>query len=234
MKNRIVFGISIAVLMVSTGTVFGADLLIPPPPPPPPPPPIQNYSENNNCFYVRGDVGVAMYERPDVIKNLPGGVIDSALDEKLKDTFVTDIGVGCELDYNLRADVTLGYRGKSDLTGSNGLDAKFSAYTVMANVYYDIGNFNGFVPYVGVGLGVAHHKLSNVNLPTTSSSGSTTRLAYALHAGVSYDIDEQLAIDASYRYINLGKGKSGGPDAFNYSDVVGHDLRIGLRYRFED
>ena len=229
MKNHIVFGISTLALMVSANTVIAADLLIPPPPPP-----IQSYPESDNCFYVRGDIGISMYERPDVIKNLPLGVVDEALDEKLKNTLVTDIGLGCELDYNLRADVTLGYRSQTDLSGSNGLDAKFSAYTVMANVYYDIGNFNGFVPYVGVGLGVAQHKISNVNLPADSSSGSTTALAYALHAGVSYDVDEQLAIDASYRYINLGKGKSGGSDVFEYSDIIGHDLRIGLRYRFED
>jgi len=224
-----ILGVCTATLVIGAGAASAADLI----PPPPPPPPIQSYPETSSCLYVRGDVGIGNYERPDFVKNLPGGIV-SAFGEEIDETIISDIGVGCEFTANLRADVTLGYRSEAQVQDSfTSLDAKYSALTVMANVYYDIGNFNGFTPYVGAGVGVSRNKLSDVALPVASTSGTKTSFAYALHAGVSYDYSEALAIDASYRYIDLGKGQSGG-DVVDYDNLISHDIRIGLRYRFLD
>ncbi len=230
MKTRIILGICTAALMIGATTANAADLI----PPPPPPPPIETYPEVSSCIYVRGDIGYASYERPDFVKNLPGGIVSTALGEEFEDTIIADIGVGCEINENLRADLTLGYRSNARVQDDfTSLDAKYKAYTAMVNVYYDIGNYRGFTPYVGAGVGLSHNKVTAVSLPVTSTSGSKTSFAYALHAGVSYDINEALAVDASYRYIDLGKGKSGG-DAFTYDKLASHDFRIGLRYRFLD
>jgi len=229
MKIRIILGVCTGTLMMGTVAALGADPLAPPPPPP-----IEVYPEVSSCIYVRGDVGIATYERPDFVKNLPGGAISTALGEEMKDTLVADIGIGCQYTENLRADVTLGYRSKSRVEDDfNSLDAKFSATTLLVNAYYDIGNFNGFTPYIGAGIGISRNKLSDVRLPAGSTSGTKTSFAYALHAGVSYDFTEALSVDASYRYIDLGKGKSG-PDVIDIDKLVGHDFRIGLRYRFID
>ena len=229
MRIPIVFGCCVTALMLGSGAAFGADLLVPPPPPPP----IKAYPQASSCIYVRGDVGISNYERPDFVKNLPSGVV-SALGEEIDNTLISDIGVGCEFTNNLRGDVTLGYRSEAQVQDSfTSLDAKFSAITVMANVYYDIVNYNGFTPYVGAGVGVSRNRLSDINLPATSTSGTKTSFAYALHAGVSYDYSEALTIDASYRYIDLGKGKSG-PTTIDVDNLVAHDFRIGLRYRFLD
>ena len=32
----------------------------------------------------------------------------------------------------------------------------------MFNGYYDLGNINGMVPYVGAGIGFAHHRMGDV------------------------------------------------------------------------
>ncbi len=228
MKTRIILGVSTGALMFGTMAAMGADPLVPPPPP------IQTYPEASSCIYVRGDVGITTYERPDFVKNLPGPVISEALGEDMKNALVADIGIGCQFTENLRGDVTLGYRDKSRVRDDfNSLDAKFSAATLLVNAYYDIGNFNGFTPYVGAGIGVSRNRISDINLPATSTSGSKTSFAYALHAGVSYEVNEALSIDASYRYIDLGKAKSG-PDVIDVDNLVGNDFRLGLRYRFLD
>ena len=230
MKIRILLGVCATSLLMGAGAAVAADLLIPPPPPPPP---IEHYPDTSSCLYVRGDVGIGAYERPDFVKNLPGGVVN-AFGEEIDESIISDIGVGCEFTENLRADVTLGYRSEAQVQDSfTSLDAKYSALTVMANVYYDIGNFNGFTPYVGAGVGVSRNQISDISLPATSSGGTKTSFAYALHAGVSYDYSEALALDASYRYIDLGKGKSNG-DVIDYDNLISHDFRIGLRYRFLD
>jgi len=231
MRTRIILGTCAVALMIGTGAAIGADPVYRPPPPPPP---IEVYPETSSCIYVRADVGWANYERPDFVKNLPGGIVSTALGEEIEDTLVSDIGIGCQFTENLRADVTLGYRSEAQVQDSfTSLDAKYSALTVMANVYYDIVNYYGFTPYVGAGIGLSRNKLSDVALPATSSGGTKTSFAYALHAGVSYDVNEALAIDASYRYIDLGKGQSG-PLTIDYDDLQAHEFRIGLRYRFLD
>ena len=74
--------------------------------------------------------------------------------------------------------------------------------TLMANAYLDLGNYSGFTPYVGAGIGgaVVHWSdLKNNEIcvagDCTGSAGDSThggygewRFAYALHAGVSYDL----------------------------------------------
>jgi len=230
MRTRIILGTCAVALMIGTGAAIGADPIYRPPPPPPP---IEVFPETSSCIYVRADVGWANYERPDFVKNLPAGIV-SALGEEIEDTLVADIGIGCEFTENLRADITLGYRSEAQVEDSfTSLDAKYSALTVMANVYYDIVRYRGFTPYVGAGIGLSRNKISDVALPVASSGGTKTSFAYALHAGVSYDFSEALTVDASYRYIDLGKGESGGI-VVDYDDLKSHDFRIGLRYRFLD
>ncbi len=227
MKIRIILGVCTGALLIGAGAANAADPLVPPPPR------IQTYPQKANCMYVRGDIGVGIYERPDFVKNQPAPPV-SAIGEETDNTIIAEIGVGCEFTENLRADVTLGYRSKAKVEDDfNSLDAKFSALTVMVNAYYDIVNYNGFTPYVGAGIGLSRNKISDINLPATSTSGTKTSFAYSLQAGVSYDYSEALTIDASYRYIDLGKGQSG-PATIDIDKLVSHDFRIGLRYRFLD
>lgn len=133
----------------------------------------------------------------------------------------------------------------------------------MANGYLDLGTFcqlGCVTPFVGVGLGVANH---NVRGFTDSGAGQTvdatgtviggftplgayakstskTEFAWALHAGIGYEVNRNLTLEIAYRYVNMGDG----PDmrlrsnrtSLLTGDVVqtrgidSHDVKIGMRW----
>ncbi len=132
-------------------------------------------------------------------------------------------------------------------SGTNEYTADISSWLGLVNAYWDITNWCGFTPYVGAGIGFATmsvNGLKDVNVPNGGvafGAGNTnTNFAWALHAGVSYDVSPQFAIDLAYRYANLGDIKSG--DVYTYQgalaydglrikDVTSNDLMLGVRYK---
>ena len=87
----------------------------------------------------------------------------------------------------------------------------------MANLYYDFGQVRGFVPYVGVGLGIARHDLERRVVHWRSRARSVrpirrirsadqikTNFAWSLMAGVAYQISDRAILDFGYRYIDMG------------------------------
>lgn len=218
-----------SVALFAAGKAIAADL--PPEPAPPPevvPAPIK---DPGSCIYGRLDGGYAFHSRPKVTKN--GGY--AASDEDLDDGYLVDAGVGCYFNDYVRADLTVGYRTSKDLGAKwNAVDAEVSSYTGMVNAYFDIGHFGGVTPYVGAGIGVAHNRVHDIKQPGNQSSGNSTRFAWALHAGASVQVTENIALDASYRYIDLGSVKADGPDPIKVDDLRAHDVRIGLRISLND
>jgi opacity protein-like surface antigen len=119
-------------------------------------------------------------------------------------------------------------------------------------------------PYVGAGIGLAHNRFSRFETLTTGTftdlgtgatsdisnpgfagSKHTTEFAWALMAGASIELDERRSLDIGYRFMDLGGdnsastslidcvcGAAGGP--LSVSDLRSHDLRIGLRWQFEE
>ena len=74
------------------------------------------------------------------------------------------------------------------------------------------------------------------------SQGTSTNFAWAIHAGVSYDVTPQTVIDLAYRYSDLGSAQSGAvytyDGAFAHSgvhikDVTSNDLLFGVRYKLQ-
>jgi opacity protein-like surface antigen len=155
----------------------------------------------------------------------------------------------------IRADVTVGFRGDRTLKGEPPLPppaptipdkdpvhGKVSSITLMFNGYLDLGNFHGFTPYVGAGIGVAFNELDNV----TFTNGTVVRLgsrresdfAWALMAGVARDLGRGVMLDIGYRYIDLGEigvaGVDGAGRAFSLhiDDLAAHEIRIGIRVPF--
>lgn len=134
--------------------------------------------------------------------------------------------------------------------------------TFFANAYVDVGTYKGFTPYVGGGVGFAYLNygdyLSLGNPTAANTPGATAadltaanpsgianqvfdgdndiRFAWNLQAGASYDINENLALDGSYRYTRINGGDVapdiGGVGAVESNDLVGHEIRLGLRYTF--
>lgn len=131
------------------------------------------------------------------------------------------------------------------------LQAKVNSYDLMANGYIDLGNWNGLTPYVGAGIGLSFGSYKtgvnyfypngsaydfNYTDPITNTalnqnfdktaSGNYYNLAWALMAGVSYDVYSHVKLDISYRYLNLGKILA--------TNVASQEGRAGLRYMIDN
>ena len=69
-------------------------------------------------------------------------------------------------------------------------------------------------------------------------SGSKWNFSWALMAGTSYDVSDNLKIDAGYRYLNIGDAATktfsdaGTTSSIKYKDLTAHEVRVGLRYEF--
>lgn len=138
-------------------------------------------------------------------------------------------GVGYQFNDNLRGDLTVEWRGKSEFNAvdwlratpisgitTNDYSADKSELVFMANGYYDIGNFYGITPYVGAGLGASYNTISNfrdINIinggGAYADDNSEWNLAWALHAGLGFQATERMTIDFGYSFISLGDASSG-------------------------
>lgn len=136
--------------------------------------------------------------------------------------------------------------------GTNRYNAKKSEWLIMANGYVDLGTWSGITPYVGGGLGASRVTISDFRdvgynnvlaSPSVAYGGqhSEWNFAWALHAGLDFDVTDRLTLDLGYSYTHLGDGQSGdlttytGTNNINnpskFSDLTSHDLRFGLIYK---
>lgn len=173
-------------------------------------------------------------------------------------------GVGYRVNDWLRFDLTIDQRSPSRfaayssrsnfVTGYNVEAGKLNVLTGLANVYADLGTWWGLTPYIGGGVGFADKGFrANYTQTTclleacdgTPGTGprtaafrpnrSVSSFAWALTAGVSYRIGLGLSVDAAYRYVDLGKAKSGIDEygqGTRLKDLAANEFRIGLRYQF--
>jgi opacity protein-like surface antigen len=216
-------------------------------------------------FYLKGYLGMSNQR----VGSLYNVLFDTTADLVIRDkNFEAGVlgggGVGYTVNNWLRLDATAEYRGEA---GFHGLDtftdefgnARFNNYTAkksewlfLANLYADLGNFNGIVPYVGAGIGASRNSIHSFRDAGISPAGTPTLayadadskwdLAWALHAGVGYEVTDQLTVDFGYSYVHLGDGQSGDITTFDgtnnivnpmeFRDISSHDFKVGVRYAF--
>ena len=117
---------------------------------------------------------------------------------------------------------------------------KIKSLVAMVNGYFDIADVNGFAPYITLGLGVARNQASGIySLDGTALSekipnDKKINFAYKAGFGTRYSISEDIAFDARYQFVNLGKIKSGSNDNFNnhHGKLHAHQFLIGVAYKF--
>ncbi len=255
MKKRLAATVA---LMLSAGVAHSADLYQPQPEP------IMDAPEvtvtEASGWYLRGDAGYSFNHMrgADYYQGSNSNRVDFSHTD-LKDSFVLGAGVGYQVNNYLRTDLTFDYLGKSDFRGgtsgfcggvpcSSQDKADMRAYSLMANVYVDLGTYGYFTPYVGAGIGgsyVKWNKLRNTICDDPSVPGCYTtdhdgegkwRFSYALMAGASIDITCNLKADIGYRYRRITSGDmfgynlGGGPGRDKGFDS--HEARVGARYMF--
>lgn len=171
------------------------------------------------------------------------------------------LGIGAVCNRWLRGDLTAEYRGTATFFaqdsyppnggpgGTNEYTADIESWVGLANAYIDLFSWRGITPYVGAGIGIASievNGLKDVNVPNNSvfygEDNTETNFAWAIHAGVAYDVTPQVALELGYRYLNLGDAKSGTVTAYDNSssyasvdldDVHSHDLMVGMRWKLD-
>jgi opacity protein-like surface antigen len=221
----------------------------------PPPPP------SDRGIYFKGYIGQA---NPDVGNIWTEGYETNNFTvhhKDIKSSPLYGIGVGWQARHWLRFDLTGEYRGDAIFVGHDqypdvGFGAGTNEYTAdikswlgLANAYIDMGNWCGFTPYIGAGIGFASlsvEGMKDINVPTGGaafgSDHTSTNFAWALHAGVSYDVTAQTVIDLAYRYSDLGSAQSGAVYTYegdfahsgvHIKDVTSNDLLFGVRYKLQ-
>ncbi|MCU0733618.1 MAG: acyloxyacyl hydrolase [Hyphomonas sp.] len=249
----------------SAGGALAADMLAPPPPPPPlvhAPPPL----DVGSGFYLRGDVGAGLYTH-DRIDTRPALLGLRTVDSSIEGTAFVGVGAGYQFNSWLRADATIEYRMPSKHShtdtygthvnpafvgagGGNYISGKIGGFVGLANAYVDLGTWHRITPFIGAGIGFASLSMTNtrdVNVVNGASVGgpnrTTTRMAWAVHAGLGYDLTTNLKAEVAYRYLHLGDVYSGSvtcgtpgscPYRVKISGLNSHDVKFGLRYVFAD
>jgi opacity protein-like surface antigen len=237
----------------------------------------QPQSAVHRNFYVRGDLGVGRntfgaLSQEDLAAN--GGTFIS---QSIGDAIIIGAGLGMQVNQRFRFDLTGEYRSTAQIKGMDNVTAQIvgpdgslqantlyqgnlASYVGLLNGYFDLFKWRGFTPYIGAGVGFAHHKMSGFTTGTSAtfidaatgvqtvqlSNGtalphSQTNFVWALMAGTSYDLSSNAKLDLGYRYINLGSGIStmtGQIDCvcgttgqpLKLSDLDAHEFRIGIRW----
>lgn len=237
-----------AAVMVSTSVAYAADLPAPIFVEEPELPQVQI----GGGWYLRGDIGYKVYRDPKV----SFASVDFK-NEELDPTGVVGVGIGYRVNDYLRTDLTLDYEWNSDFRGTadcidvscTGIAysnefATLDVWTVLWNIYADLGYYNGFTPYVGAGVGASYVSVKNVNAIHANGrrvkypSGNKWNFSWALMAGAAYEIDENWTVDAGYRYLNIGEvqtksfASNGEVTGIKYENLAAHEVRVGLRYEF--
>ena len=238
-------------------TARAADLL---PPMPMPEAPI----EFAGGWYLRGDIG---FTNQDVkrLDNVLGVGTVQQIQLGFDASPLGGIGVGYKFNEWLRADLTGEYRSRANFHGfdryvdptlttgfgTNEYHASKSEWVGLANVYFDLGTWYGFTPFVGGGVGFAYntiHDFRDTNVVTQGVAfgreASRTNFAWALHAGLAYAVTPNFTVEFAYRYLNLGDARSGDLTTYTgvstvynpsyFRELESHDFKLGLRWSFAD
>ena len=155
-------------------------------------------------------------------------------------------GVGYKFNSFLRADITGDWFDKYNYStqvpgqfGPTTARAGLQRWDTMGNLYFDLGTWYGFTPYVGGGVGVGIFDPS-VSYTTATANGGTaftrqktddvTRLAWAAMAGFSYAVEPNTLIDVGYRHIDLGRFASTVAGYTITKSYTADEVRLGVRY----
>ncbi|HGM7047728.1 outer membrane protein [Serratia marcescens] len=120
---------------------------------------------------------------------------------------------------------------------------KTDSQRVMLNVYRDYQLADKFAVYATAGIGLAKVTAGGWqgNDSRHFADNTQTNFAYSVGAGVSYEVVDNLAVYAGYRYVDMGNVESGRNTFVNARGLQDENLRtrlvnneylIGARYVF--
>lgn len=132
--------------------------------------------------------------------------------------FAGSLALGYQLPGGWRAEAEYTTPTRSEFTTvwrwSGGLSrnvVQTRSQRLMFNAYKDFAINDWFSLYGGVGLGISRITTGGYQGPTTRQFAKDTRdnLAYSLTAGTDFRLNKTLSLGVGYRYVDLGKTRSG-------------------------
>lgn len=190
-------------------------------------------------WYVRGDIGWRWQTIGSV--DTPAPV---ATQWSLENVPTFGFGGGYKYQW-FRMDATLDYATQARFRGDTSVTpeyytAKIDTFTLLANLYLDLGTWGGFTPYVGAGVGTSNirlHQYSNLSILSPDDGVNNTSrwdFSWAAMGGVAYQFTHNLVFDVSYRYLKIGDAMSGTePPPYTtrsyFRDITAQEVRVGLR-----
>jgi len=182
------------------------------------------------------DVGVGYqwnnWLRTDVIGELRGATEVKSTD-RLFNPFVPNVNGGfgsTQFDFN---------------------EAKLRSVVVMGNVYADLGTWWCLTPFIGAGIGAAGNTLSGLTdigaftdalIPGVGIGSDNTKwnFAWAVHAGVAFNVSNNLKLEMAYRFMHLGDAQAqlncavGTCLPIEIRNIEASDIKIGMRWLFNE
>ncbi|WP_304703410.1 opacity family porin [Neisseria viridiae] len=175
-------------------------------------------ADEHRGFYIQGDVGHSTLKTND-----EGGKVSSK-------GFSPRLSAGYDFgDFRIAADYTH-YKTRKDheQDSSHTLDSKIKLQSVGVSAIYDFDLNSPVKPYVGARVGLNHVSFDTKEY---GSSGSIehyetrkTKTGLGVMTGIGYDINQNIALDAGYRYNYWGK--------FDDVKVHSHEVSAGVRVKF--
>jgi opacity protein-like surface antigen len=222
-------------------------------------------------WYLRGDIGFSNQNVRSLFNvNYANFISVQNIDKGFDAAPLFGLGIGYTVNNWLRFDFTGEYRGAANFHGldvgalpAGGFaDDRYtgskSEWTFLFNGYVDLGTWWNITPFVGAGVGFSRNTISNfgdvsvcVNSSTCVGSGgsdafggtaSKWNFAWALHAGLAYQLYRNVTLELAYRYIDLGNAQSGDLIAFTgannfynpmeFHHLTSQDVKFGVRFNF--
>lgn len=212
------------------------------------PPPIQTQPvEFGTGWYIRGDLAYGLDSLPNADAY---GLFPTAA--AFRSTYAIGLGAGYKFTNWFRTDITGDFlqplTAYDPATNTNAFGGRWD---VLANGYLDLGTWGGVTPYVGAGVGAAvgDTRISTMDSTIPCTQGGAilcdmtnmpVSLAWALMAGVSFQVFPHTYIDLGYRYLNLGAYSfynnapiNGASGLSTTGQSHAHEIRVGLRYMID-
>jgi opacity protein-like surface antigen len=247
-----------------SSVAFAADMPIAPPPMTYAPPPVEDFGG----WYLRGDIGFSN-QRVDRLNNADDARLTSSVQNLSFNTAgIFGLGVGYKFNNWFRADVTGEYRGNSHFYGTDAITfpggvgadtyhATKSEWVVLGNAYVDLGTWWCMTPFIGAGVGGARVSINNFTdtgianlgggaLPGLAFGDNVSKwnLAWAVHAGVAYQVSPNFTVELAYRYLDMGDGLTGDLRTFDgvndrnnpttFKNITSHDFKLGVRWNLDN
>lgn len=178
--------------------------------------------------YLKGTIG---YARQDYT------ISGSHVNHFKGDGVMGTVGVGYSWYNNMRAE--LEFYLDDGISGSHGAGkgnykSEIKTYAGLFNVAYDFKNSSPVTPFVLAGLGYAKHRFEVHGVRGDGRSVVAKKnhgaFMYQLGAGLGFDIDKNLSLEASYRAIN--KGTKSVLEKTSTGQTIKHSRRGDFQHAF--